>query len=98
VAWYQQRWWIEASFKDSKSRFRLKQAQVGTPERLSHLLMALTIALCWLALLVLAQPGALSPQRQAAITQGGRISLVSLALEYLDTLHDWPPSCLPGCS
>lgn len=98
VAWYQQRWWIEASFKDSKSRFRLKHAQVGTPERLSHLLMALTIALCWLALLVLAQPGALSPQRQAAIAQWGRISLVSLALEYLDTLHDWPLSCLPGCS
>jgi len=24
VAWYQQRWWIEASFKDSNSRFRLK--------------------------------------------------------------------------
>lgn len=98
VAWYQQRWWIEASFKDSKSRFRLKHVQVGTPERLSRLLMALTIALCWLAFLVLAQPGAFSPQRQAAIAQWGRVSFVSLALEYLNTLQDWPPSCLPPCS
>lgn len=97
VAWYQQRWWIEASFKDSKSRFRLKYVQVGTPERLSRLLMALTIALCWLAFLVLAQPGALSPQRQAGVAQWGRVSFVRLALEYLTTLQDWPLSCLPGC-
>ncbi len=96
VAWYQQRWWIEASFKDSKSRFRLKYVQVGTPERLSRLLMALTIALCWLALLVLAQPGALAHERLAAVTQWGRVSFLKLALEYLATLQDWPPIGLPG--
>jgi len=96
VAWYQQRWWIEASFKDSKSRFRLKDVQVCTPERLSRLLMALTIALCWLALLVLAQPGALAHERLAAGAQWGRVSCIKLALEYLDTLQDWPPICLPG--
>ncbi len=98
VAWYQQRWWIEASFKDSKSRFRLKYVQVGTPERLSRLLMALTIALCWLALLVLAQPGVFAPQRQAALAQWGRVSFVKVALEYLATLQDWPLACLPGRS
>ncbi len=96
AAWYQQRWWIEVSFKDSKSRFRLKQVQVSTPERLSRLRMALTIALCWLAFLVIAQPGALLPQRQAASAQWGRLSFVRLALEYLDGLQDWPPACLPG--
>ncbi len=98
VAWYQQRWWIEESFKDSKSRFRLKYVQVSTPERLSRLLMALTIALCWLAFLVFAQPGALAPGQLAAVAQWGRVSFLKLALEYLTTLHDWPPSCLPGCS
>ncbi len=96
VAWYQQHWWIEASFKDSKSRFRLKYVQVSTPERLSRLLMALTIALCWLAFLVFAQPGAFAPQRQAALAQWGRVSFVHLALEYLNGLQDWPPACLPG--
>ncbi len=96
VAWYQHRWWIEASFKDSKSRFRLKYVQVGIPERLSRLLMALTIALCWLALLILAQPGALAHERLAAVAQWGRVSYLKLALEYLATLQDWPPICLPG--
>jgi hypothetical protein len=78
-----------------KSRFRLKYVQVGRPDRLSRLLMALTIALCWLALLVFAQPGAFSPQRQAAIAQWGRVSFVFLALVYLDALQDWPLSCQP---
>jgi hypothetical protein len=41
------------SFKDSKSRFRLKRVQIASPERLTRLLLALTIALCWLALAAL---------------------------------------------
>ncbi len=98
VAWYQQRWWIEASFKDSKSHFRLKYVQVGTPERLSRLLMALTIALCWLAFLVFARSGGFSLPEQAAVAQWGRASFVTLALAYLDTLHDWPPAFLPVSS
>ena len=96
VAWYQQRWWIEESFKGSKTRFRLKYVQVGTPERRSRLLMALTIALCWLARLVLAQPGALASERLSAVAQWGRVSFIMLVLEYLDTLQDWPLCCLPG--
>jgi hypothetical protein len=98
VAWYQHRGWSEASLKESKSRFRLKYVQVGTPERWSRLLMALTIARCWLAFLVLVQPGALSPQRQAGVAQWERVSFVRVALQYLTTLQDWPLSCLPGCS
>nr|MBF6592688.1 transposase [Ktedonobacterales bacterium] len=39
VAWYRQRFWIEESFKDSKSRFGLKYAQIGTAARLTRLLM-----------------------------------------------------------
>lgn len=58
--------------------------------------MALTIALCWLALLVLAQPGALAHERLTAVAQWGHVSCIRLALEYLATLQDWPPIYLPG--
>jgi len=58
--------------------------------------MALTIALCWMALLVLVQPGALAQNRLIAVAQWGRVSFIKLALEYLATLQDWPPICLPG--
>ena len=54
AAWYWQgqRGWIEQSFKDSKSRFGLARVRVGSPERLSRLLMALSVALTWLSLMV----------------------------------------------
>ncbi len=67
MAWYRQRFWMEESCKDSKTRFRLKYAQIGCPHRLTRLLMALlmaltiallmalTIALCWLSLFALPQ-------------------------------------------
>jgi hypothetical protein len=51
ASWYWQRGWIEQSFKDAKSRFGLKGVRVGAPERLSRLLMGLTIALSWLTLM-----------------------------------------------
>jgi hypothetical protein len=91
AAWYQQRWWIEASFKDSKGHFRLKYLQVGTPERLSRLLMALTITLCWLAFLALAQPGALAHAPLMAVAQWGASVLSSLlwniSLRFKTGLH-----------
>jgi hypothetical protein len=59
VAWYRQRFWIEESFKDSKSRFQLKRVRIGSPERFTRLLLALTIALCWLALAALPESSAL---------------------------------------
>jgi hypothetical protein len=96
VAWYRQRFWIEESFKDAKSRFRLKHAQIGSPARLTRLLMALTIALCWLALFALPELHALPDGFQslqdwyAPTCTWGRPSTLSLALLALDLLHDLP--------
>jgi len=95
AAWYRQRWRIEESFKDSKTRFRRKYAQVGCPERLTRLLMALTIALCWLTLAALPESGALPPGWHAAATTWGRASVVSLALTLLDDRRDLPLPWLP---
>ncbi len=73
ASWYWQRGWIEQSFKDSKSRFGLGEVRVGSPERLSRLLMALTIALSWLSLMALPEIGALPkgfPMRRSASAVG----------------------------
>ncbi len=98
VSWYRQRWWIEQSFKDSKGRFGLDLVQVGTPERLSRLLVALTLALSWLTLAALPEIGALPPNWYAAVSQRGRVSLISLALALLDRLGNLPLACLPSTS
>ncbi|MHB1161244.1 MAG: transposase [Chloroflexota bacterium] len=98
VAWYQQRGWIEQSFKDSKSRFGLAAVQVSVPERLTRLLVALTIALTWLTLAALPEVGALPKGWHAAVAQRGRVSLISLALALLDHLDNLPPACLPSSS
>jgi hypothetical protein len=90
VAWYRQRFWIEESFKDSKSRFQLKHVRIGSPERLTRLLLALTIALCWLALAALPECGILPAGWHAAVAQWGRASFLSLALALLDALQDLP--------
>lgn len=82
VAWYQQRGWIEQSFKDSKSRFGLAAAQVSTPDRLSRLLVALTIALSWLTLAALPKIGALPKGWHSRVAQRGRASLISLPLAH----------------
>lgn len=95
ASWYWQRGWIEQSFKDSKSRFGLAEVQVGSPERLGRLLSALTMALSWLTLAALPEIGALPKGFHAAVSQRGRVSLISLALALLDKLGDLPPSCLP---
>ncbi len=95
AAWYWQRGWIEQSFKDLKGRFGLGEVRVGSPERLSRLLMALTIALSWLTLAALPEIGALPKGFHAAISQRGRASVISLALALLDELGNLPSSCLP---
>jgi hypothetical protein len=96
VAWYWQRGWIEQSFKDSKSRcFGLDKARLATPKRLDRLLMALTIAMCWLCLLGLPELGCLPAGWHAHVAQRGRASLLTLALALLDELRDLPPACLP---
>jgi Transposase DDE domain len=90
VAWYRQRFWIEESFKDSKSRLHLKHVRIGSPERLTRLLLALTIALCWLALAALPESSALPPRWHQAVTQWGRASFLSLALALLEEVRDLP--------
>lgn len=96
--WYWQRGWIEQSFKDAKSRFGLARVQVGSPERLSRLLMALTIALSWLTLMGLPEVGAMPRRWHARVAQRGRASVISVALELLEHLQDLPSSCLPQSS
>jgi hypothetical protein len=68
----------------------LKHVRIGSPERLTRLLLALTIALCWLALAALPESGALPPGWHAAVAAWGRASFLSLALALLDVLHDLP--------
>ena len=96
VAWYEQRAWIEQSFKDSKSRFGLAAVQLATPARLNRLVMALTIALGWLTLAALPEVRALPRGWAAHVTERGRASLIALALAYLDECHDLPLACLPS--
>jgi Transposase DDE domain len=98
ASWYWQRGWIEQSFKDAKSRFGLSRVRVGCPERLSRLLMGLTIALGWLTLAALPEIGVLPRGWHAAVAQRGRASVISLALALLDHLQDLPVGLLPRSS
>lgn len=95
ASWYWQRGWIEQSFKDAKSGFGLSRVRVGCPERLSRLLMGLTIALGWLTLVALPKIGALPRGWHAAVAQRGRASVISLALALLDHLQDLPLGLSP---
>jgi hypothetical protein len=98
ASWYRQRGWIEQSFKDAKSRFGLARVQVRCPERLSRLLMALTVALAWLSLMGLPETGVMPRRWHSTVAQRGRASITSLALALLDELGDLPPPCLPRSS
>lgn len=86
AAWYWQRGWIEQSFKDSKGRFGLGEVRVGSAERLSRLLAALTMALSWLTLAALPEIGALPEGFHAAVSGRGRASVISLGLALSDEL------------
>jgi hypothetical protein len=96
--WYWQRGWIEQSFRDSKGRFGLKRVRVGSPERLSRLLMALTIALSWLTLMGLPGRGLRPEGFRAAVSAWGRASVISMALSLLEKLGNIPLCCLPQTS
>jgi hypothetical protein len=97
ASWYWQRGWIEQSFKASKSRFGLARVRVGSPKRLSRLLMALTIALSWLTLMGLAGGGGAVPKglRAAGVVAWGRASVITLALALLEKDGNLPLACLP---
>jgi hypothetical protein len=96
--WYWQRGWIEQSFRDAKSRFGLKRVRVGCPERLSRLLMALTLALTWLTLMGLPERGVLPEGFRAAVSAWGRVSVIGMALSLLEKLGNIPLCCLPQTS
>jgi len=97
--WHWQRGWIEQSFRDAKSRFGLKKrVRVSSPERLSRLLMALSIALSWLTLMGLPESGLLPEGFRAAVSAWGRASVISTALSLLEKLGDIPLCCLPQTS
>ena len=55
----------------------------------------MTLALCWLTLLVVPHPRALPDGWHSAVAAWGRASLTSLALAYLDTFHDLALAALP---
>jgi hypothetical protein len=95
AAWYRQRWWIEPSFKDSKSKFGLAAVQVGSATRLGRLLLGLTLALAWLTLSALPQMKARLAGGVPAIAQRGRVSLITLALALFDERQGLPLECLP---
>lgn len=96
VAWYRQRMWIEATFKDCHSVFGLDQAQIGSAARLGRLVAALSLALAFLHLLALPKSRALPPGWAASVTTRGTASLVALALAWLDDRRDFPPGALPA--
>jgi hypothetical protein len=97
LAWYAQRAWIEATFKDSKSGFGLDQAAIGHPDRLNRLLLGLTVALAWLYLLALPETRTLPPGTttwaawRRDCQAHGTVSLLTFALAFLDYYHVLPP-------
>jgi hypothetical protein len=96
AAWYWQRGWIEQSFKDSKSRFGLGRVRVGSPKRLSRLLMALSVALSWLTLMGLSGGGVVVLKGfRAAVVAWGKASVISMALALLEKHGNLPLRCLP---
>lgn len=95
ASWYWQRGWIEQSFKDAKSRFGLARVRVGCPERLSRLLIALSIALSWLTLMGLPEGGVVPEGFRSSVVAWGRASVISTALTLLEKLGNLPLRCLP---
>ena len=84
VAWYQRRFWVEESFRDDKSRLLLDEVRVESTQRLNRLLMALTIAVCWLCLIADPKTGMLPSNWNAHVVTWGKAGLVLQALAYLD--------------
>jgi hypothetical protein len=95
VAWYRQRMWIEETFRDCHATFGLDRVQVAAAPRLGRLVAALNLALAWLHLLALPETAILPRNWAASVVTRGRASLISLALAFLDALHDFPLRALP---
>ena len=101
TAWYAQRTWLEATFKDAKSRFGLDRVALGCPDRLNRLLLGLTLALAWLALVALPEIGALHRTTvtwagwRREVQAHGTVSLITFALEFLARFQRFPAAALP---
>jgi len=72
--------------------------QTGCPDRVSRLLVALTITLSWLTLVGLPGIGAMPRVWHKEVVQWGRVSVLSLDLERLDHLGSSPLACSPSSS
>jgi Transposase DDE domain len=90
VAWYRKRFWIEESFKDDKSRLLLDEVRVESTLRLNRLLMALTLAVCWLCLIADPKTGVLPKNWNATVVTWGKASLILQALVYIDDCNLLP--------
>jgi hypothetical protein len=90
VMWYKRRFWIEESFRDDKSQLLLDKVRVESTLALNHLLMALTIAACWLCLIADPKVGVLPENWNASVVTWGKASLILLAFVYLDESYLLP--------
>src|SRR5262249_58586175 len=86
LCWYWRRGWIEQSFRDAKQRFGLERVRVGTPARLTRLLLGLTLALAWLLL-----AAATEAFRAARAAHVGARRRPSRLTRRLTSLHPPPP-------
>lgn len=76
---YAQRMRVEQLFRDAKSHFGLRRTRLTTTDRLSRLLMVVTLALWWLAFVV----RRIAKAFEALVRGRGALSFVSLGLEWL---------------
>jgi hypothetical protein len=95
VAWYRQRMWLEATFKDFHSGFGLDAARISRAPRLGRLVAALTLAVAWLHLLALPEARLLPRGWARSVVTYGRPSSLSLALAWCDEHSGWPPNFFP---
>lgn len=100
IALYRLRMRIEAFIKDAKSHFHLETCQLRTGARICTLCFALSLAFWWLALQL-----PLPAQWQAQVRTRGKLSWLTLALEWLhsvalehllDSFPDLPPPRHPS--
>ena len=74
----------------------LDEVRVESTLRLNRLLMALTIAVCWLCLIADPKTGVLPPNWNASVVTWGKAGLVLLALVYIDNCCILPQVLKPG--
>lgn len=76
-------------------RLLLDETRVESNRRLNRLLMALTIAVCWLCLIADPKTDVLPPNFNASVVTWGKAGIVLLALAYLHEYSTIPPVLEP---